>query len=407
MIDEFNKMRGNREKQISIAQKISGYLQSFVFSNGETRVPTESQKENFVKAFSEKYRKAVKHLIDSTVSIDTLSIVSHFRTCLGLLPKDRPYVLYCPILDLHDALKSVMFFELYLLHEAMTKYGLNIIYIFYGAFDRRPSNIIRLQRKELRQINDFDAIYMDDISYSGTQFLMDTKKLFSIIKKRMFVFFYAMLPKSLERFYSFLLKKQKKIPNIKYLITIYTHKIIVHPFYFLSKLTKNQDSLNINYIIEHMCFRPQKTSSPFQNMLYFVIDANMDGDYDRFISMQNRLVRLQLVYIEEKLKETLKIFPERKNLNVAEKILDLYYNAPMVVTNYKIPDGHSLSPLYFGIIHKELKNPETILESVKNDQEENVYSFPMWRSESGAIKIKNQNFKQPWYKNIPIKNIAF
>jgi hypothetical protein len=311
-----------------------------------------------------------------------------------------------------------MFFELYLLHEVMTKYGLNIIYIFYGAFDRRPSNIIDRQKNELEKIGDFDAIYMDDISYSGTQFLIDTKHLLKIVKNRMFVFFYAMLPKSLERFYSFLLKKQKKIPNIKDLITIYTHKIIVHPFYFLSKLIRGREPLNISYTIQDMCFQSEKkensspfqnmeNSSPFQNMLYFVIDANMDGDYDRFISMQNRLVRLQLVYIEEKLKETLKIFPERKNLNVAEKILDLYYNAPMVVTNYKIPDGHSLSPLYFGIIHKELKNPETILESVKNDQEENVYSFPMWRSESGAIKIKNQNFKKPWYKNIPIKNIAF
>jgi hypothetical protein len=299
-----------------------------VFSNGETRVPTESQKENFVKAFSEKYRKAVKHLIDSTVSIDTLSIVSHFRTCLGLLPKDRPYVLYCPIHGLYDSLKSVMFFELYLLHEVMTKYGLNIIYIFYGAFDRRPSNIIDRQKNELEKIGDFDAIYMDDISYSGTQFLIDTKHLLKIVKNRMFVFFYAMLPKSLERFYSFLLKKQKKIPNIKDLITIYTHKIIVHPFYFLSKLIRGREPLNISYTIQDMCFQSEKkensspfqnmeNSSPFQNMLYFVIDANMDGDYDRFISMQNRLVRLQLVYIEEKLKETLKIFPERKNLNVA------------------------------------------------------------------------------------------
>jgi hypothetical protein len=237
---------------------------------------------------------------------------------------------------------------------------------------------------------------------------MDTKKLFSIIKKRMFVFFYAMLPKSLERFYSFLLKvKESNFQNIKDLITIYTHKMIVHPFYFLSKLTKNQDSLNINYIIEHMCFRPQKTSSPFQNMLYFVIDANMDGDYNRFISMQDGLVHLQLEYISEKFKETLGIFTKKDNLNVAREILDLYYNAPMVVTNYKIPDGLSLSNLYFGIIHKKLKNPETILESVKNHHEKNVYSFPMWRSESGAIKIKHQNFKKPWYKNIPIKNIAF
>jgi hypothetical protein len=142
-------------------------------------------------------------------------------------------------------------------------------------------------------------------------------------------------------------------------------------------------------------------------MLYFVIDANMDGDYNRFISMQDGLVHLQLEYISEKFKETLGIFTKKDNLNVAREILDLYYNAPMVVTNYKIPDGLSLSNLYFGIIHKKLKNPETILESVKNHHEKNVYSFPMWRSESGAIKIKHQNFKKPWYKNIPIKNIAF
>lgn len=415
IIDEFNKMRTNREEQILIAQKISRYLQSFVFSSGENRVPTENQKEKFVKAFSEQYRKVVKVLIDSTVSINTLDIISHFRTCLGLLPKDRPYVLYCPILDTHDSLKSVMFFELYLLHEAMTKYGLNIIYIFYGAFDRRPRNnveeseerrpvsIIRLQKKELKEIKDFDAIYMDDISYSGTQFLMNTKQLFSIIKNKMFVFFYAMLPKSLERTFLYLIENKQKIKNIENLITIYTHKIIVDPFYILKKIRIHQDPLEITNIINYMCFKPEESGHPLQNMLYFVIDANMDADFNRFISMQDWLVRLQLESIHSRLQNTLKIFT-KNDLNVAVEILKLYDNEPMVVTNYKIPDRQSLSPLYFGIIHEKLKNASASLDMVKNAEGKKVYSFPMW-TESGKTKIRNQNFKQPWYKNIPITKI--
>lgn len=306
-------------------------------------------------------------------------------------------------------MKSISLFGLFLLEFAIKTCGLDI-YLFY--IDDEKHNLKDLYDEGYKKL-----LYLDDISYYGNQVSYDTQTISKLFPGDIYILIYGMLPQALETLNQRIIKFQinpscalvENRPLCQNKINIYIHKIIVDRMFLLHK------NLLFEYGVEYEIGAiPLLMTNIFKGNIcqkwYYVpkvlpdlqtFNTNQKEYVDNEISEYNRLAQIS--------KTQYKLF----KFCTVNKFIFYYGTNPLVVTDYKVPDAFSLSPLYIGLIHPDLQaytnrfnlGVETTPRKwpFANNYNNRWRVYPVWNN---CVRHSNENFTQPWYKSIPTKNLV-
>jgi hypothetical protein len=225
-----------------------------------------------------------------------------------------------------------------------------------------------------------------------------------------------MLPKALEKLNESIIKFQinpscalveNEIPLCLNKINIYMHKIIVDRMFLLHK------NLLFDYGVEYQIDAiPLLMKNIFKGNLcqkWYYVPKELTGNI--YIHQEQ--------YVENEISEYKRLADlSQKNYNkfkscTVNKFIFYYGTNPLVVTDYKVPDEFSLSPLYIGLIHADLQaftNRFNLGVETRPrkwpfaDGYNNGWRvFPLWNN---SVRHSNENFTQPWYKSIPTERLS-
>lgn len=186
--------------------------------------------------------------------------------------------------------------------------------------------------------------------------------------------------------------------------TIYVNRIIQSAIYFTHKLFYQQNALDTFSQTIDLSQKGKYATYNNGNSIIKFIDKRLDNDQDKIIANFSNEYKT-------KLDEFMEIYSTTES-NVLKKFFKKYGKNPMVVLDHKVPDLISLNPLYFAFIPNEFKQENVQLNRAKKDESNynnllgDYLKYPIWNNyEQKGYKMKNKNFKQPWYKDIKVNHI--